>query len=175
MVIPKFDDAGNLPVGPLVGPQARLDGLIPVTLAEIHDRFVARVKGSKTRAEIWDGWMRHRADFERIGLPYATLVNGSFATAKRDPSDVDLCILVEAEDLNALPLASYKEFDRLTTPKLTIPEYRCHVYHVALYPITDPRFALTAVELNYWTRLFGQCKRTKRPKAFLLVTEGGVL
>lgn len=175
MAIAKLDESGNLPVGPLVGPNGRVDGLLPCTLAEIHEQFVAGVRDSKTRDEIWGGWMRHRTDFERVGVPYATMVDGSFTTVKRDPSDIDLCILVDAPTLDALTATEYREFERLTETSLTKPEYRCDVYHVAQYPVTDPRFYKTAVGVSYWTRVFGHDKRTKRPKAILLVTEGGVL
>jgi hypothetical protein len=102
MTIPKFDITGNLPLADHFG-AAGLNSLIHPTLAEVKERFVAQVTGSLTRAKIWEGWMRHRSEIEKIGLSYATLVDGSFITDKVDPGDVDVCVLVDATEYNLLP------------------------------------------------------------------------
>jgi hypothetical protein len=175
MVIPKFDKFGNVPVGDLFGGSPT--PLMHVSLSELHSHFVTSFPHSATRAKVWDGWMKYRSDFEKIGLSYATLCGGSFVTTKTDPRDVDLCIINESADVNALQKsdpAAYREYLRLVNTTVTKTVYLCDAYPLVLYPLANPRFASMARYWNYWTRVFGT-DRKGREKAFFIVTQAGVL
>jgi hypothetical protein len=175
--IPAFDRHGNLPIGDLFKPGASRLSLLDVRLDEIKDRFVSGFPHSKTRQAIWDGWMLHRQAIEKFGLNYATLVDGSFVTSKQDPKDVDLCLLIEGADINALEASdrsSFVEFGKLVDTNHTLPLYKCDTYLLPLYSIANPRFPLTPRGFTYWARVFGT-DRKNQPKNFLLVTQRGVL
>lgn len=175
MAIPKFNKFGNVPVGDLFTPPGGTP-LIHATLAELHDHFVTGFPRSATRPKIWDGWMQHRTALEGLGLRYATLCAGSFVTTTTDPRDVDICIINESGDVNALQAsnpAGYREYQRLVDTTVTKSAYLCDTYPLVLYPLANPRFPSTARLWNYWTRVFGSDRRG-REKAFFLVTQAGV-
>jgi len=170
MAIPKFDKFGNVPVGDLFAKSGdpTPTPLIRADLPTLHDRFVRDFPRSKTRQFVWDGWMNHRADLEHVGIRYATLVGGSFTTTKADPADVDLCIVFDAGDVALLNTVSRAELGRLTRTSETKPAYKCDVYPLPLYPLSNYRFGSTARDWNYWTRVYG-FDRSGRPKAVFLV------
>jgi hypothetical protein len=174
--LPAFDKVGNLPVGDLFGSGAS-HYLIPATLPAIHERFVAQFPRSTRRPVIWDGWMRHRTAFASVGVPYATMVGGSFVTAKSEPGDVDLCIIMESTTVNQLATtapASHRALQQLTATSHTKPTFLCDVYPLLVFPMSSPRFVKTPLQFNYWTRAFG-IDRKGRQKSVLIVLEGGVL
>src|SRR5690606_32917183 len=112
MPIPPFNAAGNLSIGQLIGRAGWHASIVPVTLSEAYARFVETVadSGSPSRSEIWEGWMRHRAAFGLLGIPFATLVDGSFISTKPNPGDIDLCILFDADRVNRLDATSRAKF-----------------------------------------------------------------
>jgi hypothetical protein len=173
MPIPHFDRYGNLPVGDLFAVGAGYP-LLHASLREIHERFVVQVHGSVERPRIWDGWMRHRTELESVGVQYTTLVNGSFLTAKQEPGDVDLCILLDAGEVNRLGLQEQNQLLPLLSGPACKPDFLCDVYSIIVHPFGDPRFPLTLERFAYWTRVFG-IDRQGRQKSFLLVNERGVL
>ncbi|HET7234567.1 MAG TPA: hypothetical protein VFJ16_31435 [Longimicrobium sp.] len=175
--IPPFDKHGNLPVGDLFQSGAQRLTLLDVTLQDVHDRFVAQFPKSNTRPGIWDGWMRHRQDLDAFGIPYATMVNGSFVTMKEDPGDVDICLVMEADSINQLEASDRGQFEalrKLTDTSYTKLLYLCDTYLLRLYPMSSPRFPLVPRGFTYWARVFGTDRRN-RPKNFLLVTQRGVV
>lgn len=171
MPIPSFDLHGNLPVGNLF---AEGHSLVHATLQEIHDRFVAQVQDSARRSLVWDGWMRHRNEVESVGIRYATLLDGSFVTAKREPEDVDLCILYDAEEANQLGPTERSQLLGLLRGPACKADYLCDAYGLGMYPFSNLRFPLTVEGFAYWTRVFG-IDRQDRQKSFLLVNERGTL
>jgi hypothetical protein len=170
--IPIFDAHGNLSVGRLFGGAS--SSLSIASLAEMHERFVVQFPSSANRQEIWEGWMRHRGELEGTGVPYATLVNGSFTTGKPEPSDVDLCVLMDGDSLSNLDPAKVDVVQKLMNGPACKADYLCDSYPLVVYSFQDPRFALTLTQLTYWTRVFG-IDRDDRQKAILLVNERGVV
>jgi hypothetical protein len=173
MPIPSFDASGNLPVGDLFAAGAH-HPLVPASLQEVHERFVVQVPDSSRRSRVWEGWMRHRRELEQVGIQYATLVDGSFATIKQEPGDVDLCILYDAAEVNALGSTDRATLLRLLGGPACKPGYLCDVYGLSIHPLGDPRFSTTLERFAYWMRVFGT-DRQDRQKSFLLVSERGIL
>ena len=171
MPIPPFDIHGNLAVGDLFADGEHYS-LAHVSLREIHDRFVAGA--SARRKRIWSGWMHHRSEIERLGIRYATIVDGSFTTTKPEPEDVDLCILYDAEEVERLQPPTRSEFLRLVAGPSCKWDYFCDAYGLGVWPFRDQLFTLTLDRISYWTRAFG-IDRQGRQKSFLFVTERGVL
>jgi hypothetical protein len=172
--IPNFDGYGNLPPALAPGTAGFGPSGLAVTLAEIRQRFVAEVPTSTQRAEVWGGWMSHRAAFEALRVPYVTLVGGSFVTSKHDPGDVDLCYLVQDGDVNALDASSQAEITRLLAGPRCKAQYHCDAYSVIVYPLSQPRFFQMVQRIAYWSNVFG-VDRKGRAKTFLIVSEAGTV
>jgi len=96
-VIPPFDENGWLP-----------DGIYDCTLQEAADRFGA-FQNSDRRPQLWVKFTEFMREAKACELAEALLVDGSFVTAKPNPSDIDLVLVVAAShDFSAdLPLAQY--------------------------------------------------------------------
>ncbi len=113
--------------------------------------------------------MQHRAAFAGTGIRYATLVDGSFITTKVDPNDIDLAILVDAGEYNALDSTIRAAIAGLVVPDQTAQlRFKCHAHLTPMYPFGHIRFQTWLNSVTYWTRIFGLDK-SGRQKAFLWV------
>jgi len=97
MVIPPFNQDGLLPPGIYRG-----------SLAEARGRFGA-FQGSDQRPRLWARLVEYVREAAMSGAVEMVLVDGSFVTAKPDPNDIDLVIVLPAShDFSAdLPAAQY--------------------------------------------------------------------
>lgn len=82
MPIPPFNDQGLLP-----------EGIYECTPDEVHKRF-GSFQGSDQRANLWTRFREFYAEAKASGLVVALILNGSFVTAKPDPNDIDLVLVV---------------------------------------------------------------------------------
>lgn len=83
-MIPPFNDNGWLP-----------EGVYDCTIDEAAERF-GSFQGSDRRPQLWKGFTEFMGEAEASGFTEAVLVDGSFVTAKPDPNDIDLVIVVGA-------------------------------------------------------------------------------
>ena len=97
MPIPQFNEEGLLP-----------EGIHDCTLEEIEFRF-GRFLGSDRRPQLWQRFLEFVREVRASGAIEAILLDGSFATAKPDPNDIDIVLAVSAlHNFDAdLPLALY--------------------------------------------------------------------
>ncbi len=97
MPIPEFENDPTLdePILPA--------GIHKATVQDIKDALVEQFDGSRTRKDIYDGLMLFRS-FIRTYFPIVLreYVDGSFATARENPNDVDVSIWVHADELESL-------------------------------------------------------------------------
>lgn len=77
-MIPDFNEKGHLP-----------PGLHQATLDEFETRFVTG-QPSETRSNIFGGYLNYRAELIELRVAIKQWVDGSFTTAKQNPSDIDL-------------------------------------------------------------------------------------
>lgn len=129
---------------------------------------------SQVRLRLWDGWMRHRQAMGAIGLPFTTLLGGSFLTSKLDPGDVDLCYLLDGPTIDGLAAAQRSALGPLVDGSSSHAPYGCHSHLAPIYPMGHPRFFRTMDRLSYWFNVLG-FDRNDFAKSFLVITEGGVL
>jgi len=96
-VIPPFIEQGWLP-----------DGIHDCTLEEAAERFGA-FQSSDRRPQLWARFTEFIGEAKACEVMEAVLVDGSFVTAKPDPSDIDLVLVVaENHDFSAdLPPTQY--------------------------------------------------------------------
>ena len=85
MAIPPFNERGWLP-----------DGIHDCTLEEATGRLGA-FHGSDRRPNLWAKFAEFLREVRECGLVEALLLDGSFVTAKPDPNDIDLILVVSAE------------------------------------------------------------------------------
>ena len=96
MPIPALDNEGFLP-----------DGIYDCTLAEIRERF-GRFNGTDCRERLQTKLDRFVAEAKCSGVVSYMIVNGSYTTAKPEPGDIDLVVVLPtAHDFAAdlLPVA----------------------------------------------------------------------
>lgn len=84
MAIPALDDEGFLP-----------PGVYDCTLAEIRERF-GQFNGSDCRPNLFLKLEAFVQETQRARLAAWLIVNGSFTTAKQQPGDVDLVVVLPA-------------------------------------------------------------------------------
>jgi len=84
-VIPPFNENGCLP-----------EGIYDCTIDEAAARFGA-FQSSSQRSQLWDKFFEFMREADACELVDAVLVDGSFVTAKADPNDIDLVLVVSAD------------------------------------------------------------------------------
>jgi hypothetical protein len=84
VAIPPFNEHGWLP-----------DGIHDCSVEELEWRFGA-FQGSDRRPQLWAKFREFILEAKACGLVEALLVNGSFVTAKPDPNDIDMVVVVSA-------------------------------------------------------------------------------
>lgn len=82
MAIPALDDEGFLP-----------PGIYDCTLDEIQERF-GRFQRSDWRPRLFQKLETFVNETKRAGLAAKLIVNGSFTTAKDEPGDIDLVVML---------------------------------------------------------------------------------
>lgn len=82
MPIPPFNAKGWLP-----------EGIYDCTVDEATTRF-GTFQGNDRRPRLWADFREFISEVKPTGLPMAILINGSFVTAKPDPNDIDLILVI---------------------------------------------------------------------------------
>ena len=85
MAIPPFNERGWLS-----------DGIHDCTLEEVTGRF-GGFQGSDRRPNLWAKFAEFLREVKECTLVEAVLLDGSFVTAKPDPNDIDLILVVPME------------------------------------------------------------------------------
>lgn len=101
-VVPDFNGDGYLP-----------DGIYPCCEPGLFFHFVESYPESVTREMIFYGFTKWRADVLPLIEAICQWVDGSFATNKIDPSDVDVVSFCDSDYFNSLNLKIQEEIERL--------------------------------------------------------------
>lgn len=163
--LPAFGSSGSLPAGDFLPGRD-----------DFEARFV-HAGNHRRRAEIYDGWNRHRAALVRAGIPGSgyQLLNGSVTTSKESPDDLDS--VVEVPVARSSDMASMDRDHavvRLLQGPPTKREFFCHAYPLYSLPLTDELYeAVTLRYLRYWTKWFSR-DRLGRRKGRVWATAGGL-
>ncbi|MBM4297107.1 MAG: hypothetical protein FJ143_05145, partial [Deltaproteobacteria bacterium] len=83
-MIPSFNEHGCLP-----------EGIHDCTAEEIADRF-GGFQSRDRRPRLWERFVEFLREVKACDLADAVLVDGSFVTAKTDPNDIDLVLIVSS-------------------------------------------------------------------------------
>jgi len=83
-MLPPFDEDGFLP-----------DGIHDCSLSEAEARF-ASFQTSDRRPRLWVNFLAFLEQVKGAGVVRVMLLDGSFVSAKSDPNDIDLILILSA-------------------------------------------------------------------------------
>jgi len=101
---------------------------------------------SITRPDLTSGLLAFIEALLTFGVTCQVWIDGSYATAKTNPSDVDLLIVFDVADIQALSDTKHQELTALLDRVSAKVRYHCDVYFI---PDND------AEEAAYWQDKFG--------------------
>lgn len=138
-MIPPFNELGRLPVG-----------RHGASAAEVEQRFVHPFPDSLTRAGLYAGWRRRREVLGDLLNVESEWVNGSFVTAKRDPSDIDVVTLILQDVYEALPLQDRREVADLVMGDRPRREFGCDSYVLVVRGQGQAGYDQYVKDVMYW-------------------------
>lgn len=139
--------------------------IINLDLKIFKKNFVDPFNNSNTRVPIFNGYLRYCSDFgEQITDDFFQWLDGSYVTAKENPSDIDLIVLVNSDTANK----NSRVYNFLTIFSNSKKRYFVDAYKIDVYPETDPRHKETMNDFKYWLDWF--CKdRAGNPKGIIQI------
>jgi hypothetical protein len=130
-------------------------GLQPILEADIDQHFVAPFGSSRSRKQLGVGLRNYIDQLRTLNIPVELWIDGSFATHKQDPKDVDLVVLVSKVHLDSLDASKKSKLNSLVgNTAHTKKVFGCDAYFVV---------AESAASQAYWLNLFGR-DREDNPK-----------
>ena len=142
-----FNEAGLLNVNPPVK---------HIILKELHEYFVLRFPESKTRAELYDNFLRYVMCLNIFVKVHGILINGSFVTDKLDPNDIDFSPVIDGLNYEAIHKDHRKTVEILIDHNnILVRTLRCHPYKtIFFYPEGHKNWNRTQEEkskaLKFW-------------------------
>lgn len=146
---------------------AQPNGVLKLSYNNFKDIFVLDFDDSKTRLTISKNYEKYLADFKKeINIAFKNWIGGSFISTKMNPNDIDVVNIFQYTDeinKNVQALIKFLNYGN------SLESYMVDGYFVPIYPINDPRYALTEDALNYWSEWFGHDKEN-RPKTVIEIS-----
>jgi hypothetical protein len=138
-----------------------LDGLLPsgrqqVTVEEFREAFVTRFPQSKTRDQLFQRWLQHRASLLHLVSVEKQWINGSFVTAKTDPADIDVVTFFDGDEADGMPAARQALLASLLDGHNTRDQWGVDSFAVPVFPAADARARVTRTAAGYWTVTFSR-------------------
>lgn len=129
-------------------------GLHDITEHELENHFLSAFSSSTTRARLIAGFKQYLAALKSVGVKLEIWIDGSFATDKENPSDIDLVVFGSHAEIDQLPDASKNQLGALLD--------RVNIKHVTG---CDVLFAVAEDQnrRSYWRGWYG-FDRDENPK-----------
>jgi pSer/pThr/pTyr-binding forkhead associated (FHA) protein len=150
----RFDIRGNLtPYEP-----------VEVTWAEFRETFVESFGEDSSRHGLWVNGERYFAKLRaQVGEPVLVWVNGSFATMRRNPGDVDLVVFINHEP--------YERHEYLLKNRFQYPNSGrfyagIDAYTVKVFPEHHPKHPFTHSDRAYWYHWFSRSRSNRFDKNY---------
>lgn len=141
-------------------------GLHDMEIDEIVEHFVTAFPTSNTRLSIIDGYKKHSAEVAALGLSCTELLDGSFASNKADPGDIDMVGFMDLAAVDALDAVAQAKLKALFSGKVTRGTHLCDAYFVPTVPEDHPAYDQLRTQRKYWMGEFGY-DREDRPKGII--------
>jgi len=145
-------------------PALRPPGFHDINVSDLKRIFVEPFGSAGARrswlCERFSAWFKA---IEEVGIPFELWINGSFATHKPEPGDIDIVWIFDSDNIQTLPSEAGARLDMLLDMNRVKREYACHVQSVmkgdkAMY--------------EYWIYHFGH-DRSESPKGLFRIFSGG--
>lgn len=137
-------------------------GFQDIKLEELERIFLLPFSNSVTRANIlkeFNLWVKR---IKKLKVKCEIWIDGSFATEKVDPQDIDVVIFISSSDIRKLTAEKKLELETLTNQRLTEQQRKesiCDSYLAFSEDVLDRRF---------WEKTFGK-SRQETPKGIFRI------
>lgn len=129
-------------------------GMHNMTLSDLKSVFVDPFENVERREKLLSRFEAFISRLKDVPINMEVWIDGSFATKKENPSDIDLVVVCEQDEVNRLPIEKKIILKELfEDQKATKLRYECDAYFV----INDMH------DKSYWRGLFG-FDRNENPK-----------
>jgi hypothetical protein len=149
--IPTFNSSGYLP-----------EGIYQSNLTEFKDRFVNDFSNSRTRSDLFKGYVRLTKGLLNTARFEKQWIDGSYTTNKVDPRDVDLVSFVDGNDTSISTNQTYQDI----VDQIMMDEYGCDSYIVPIFSDGDYRKSFYDKNIKYWKNRWGK-DRKGQDKGFI--------
>ncbi len=89
-------------------------GLTDMSISEMRKLFVEEFDNNKKRSLLLDNFKGILDELSLFGIKFEVWVDGSFVTKKEEPSDIDICILLEENEVDNM-----MDFEKIQLKKLS--------------------------------------------------------
>lgn len=125
-----------------------------MTLSDLKDVFVDPFENIERRESLLNRFEAFIARLKDVPINMEVWIDGSFATKKEHPGDIDLVVVCAQEEVNKLPIEKQLILKELfEDQKATKLRYECDAYFI-IDNMNDK---------SYWRGLFG-FDRNEKPK-----------
>lgn len=145
-------------------------GLHAIDRQELESSFVNGFPHSTTRKDIFKGYCGHFEKLNELVDEFEQFVDGSFASNKNDPGDIDMVVFIDAQTVDSLPHDQQIALAALVAGKDTREEFFCDAYFCLVYPDGHPSADHARTQRKYWMGEFGY-DRKDTPKGILHITQ----
>lgn len=141
-------------------------GIINISMNDFEEIFVHDFRDSQTRTKIFSGYENFIYDFQiKLTEKFSHWINGSYTTNKKDPNDIDIVTIVNANENFSTTGELFKTFLTIGGSK---EKYLVDAYFIPVYSEEDPRYIITKQYFDYWSNFFGHDRRN-RPKGLIQI------
>ena len=121
-------------------------GFHDISEADITRFFVEPFGEKERRVKLAGGLVQLLGKLKELAPKFEVWLDGSFATHKPEPEDVDVAVFYDINEVNALDNEEKKSLEVLATHVDTKVRYNCDIYFI---PNHDPSMR------SYWRGWFG--------------------
>lgn len=135
-------------------------------VAEIEELLVDGFPNSQNRRPLFDSWRNVLTAIQRVVAIDAHWLDGSFATTKPEPADIDVVTHFDGEALETLDPVDATLLRGLVGDKASQALHGCDSYVIAVYPEGHAARPAYEAALSYWDGMFGH-GRDGKPKGYV--------
>lgn len=152
-----FDSNGYLP-----------PGFQDWTLSQVKCLLVEEFTESRTRKDIFDGYIELVKVLTVFNITVEQWLDGSFGTCKKDPNDLDMLTLLDKDFIDNLPDDVKQVLSSIFSGPDTKAKYKCDSYCIPSVPKSHPHYSECLTMKKYWMGQFG-FDRNDVPKGIIRV------
>lgn len=139
------------------------EGFQDIRPDKLKENFLFPFPTSSTRANILRKFKHWVKRVKRLNVSCEIWVDGSFATQKVDPQDIDVVLFINNADIRRLSSYKKAQLSILTNEKLTAEQKKKSICDSYL------GFLENSHDREQWQKTFGQTKKEKKPKGIFRI------